>query len=684
MRSSNRGSVSQKAGGSVKVDSRNPSNAGENRVERSKTEISVAGKGSADRGNTEAKNSTSARRGNKYNDRIKPEFKENDLVVKKSGENINQSKTEIKSTSKATGGSGGSSNRGTSESSKIKKIEEPQKVSESRVDEGTGGTENDVKNGKKGKSKKQKTKPSKPLKEFKKMTAGRVFSMILVGTISSVLIGGITCRLYYKYIRYPSGEEVIYEGSGLEALDDWIVAIKKLNNDSIKGITGSESYLAKEIEYANGVSYKEDFIKKMVSTVSYEPGMIEAVNVYGNPLLDENDEVVYRKSLVTTPGEEVVLHYVDYGKVELDATKIRGLMKDLGISVGDVDYSNKLVEVFCKYILSLEDIPTTSVPHVPELTKSGEGYKVLPEEDIFLDKALFSSEEFRELLKNFSLIASGGTDVNPEWEAWSALPDDERAKTKEPSKVSDTLQPRKEWLDWYALPNEEKVSIPEPTKYDYKKLISTSWCGSYYLSNEHSSKDSSGNIVKDPIGAKVGDGTLDNPAGFNTDIVTSIYTLEEAEDGSLMRVAKPIRVSLIDYGVSQKAIDYFESKDERNRGFDVKSEVQYAYYTFEITNLSDSELTVYDDSSLADNLANLAPRTGTIYGLQDIVILQPDEKGVIESWGSSTELNLKYLIWGSDFNREQPVVWFRVLAGDVDDDSEDKGVTLNKSRYDKD
>ena len=61
--------------------------------------------------------------------------------------------------------------------------------------------------------------------------------------------------------------------------------------------------------------------------------------------------------------------------------------------------------------------------------------------------------------------------------------------------------------------------------------------------------------------------------------------------------------------------------------------------------------------------------------------LEPDEAGIIETWGSSTELNTKYLIWGSDFSREEPVVWFRVLAGNVDDPSEDKGVTLNKSRY---
>ena len=142
-------------------------------------------------------------------------------------------------------------------------------------------------------------------------------------------------------------------------------------------------------------------------------------------------------------------------------------------------------------------------------------------------------------------------------------------------------------------------------------------------------------------------------------------------------VAKPVKVKLIDYKISQKALDYFQSKDERNRGYDIKSDVQYISYTFEVTNLSNEELTIYDNSSLSDSLANLAPRTGTVYGLQSSVTIKPYETGIIESWGSSTALNTKYLIWGSDFKREQSVVWFRVLAGDIDDSSENKGVTLN-------
>ena len=137
---------------------------------------------------------------------------------------------------------------------------------------------------------------------------------------------------------------------------------------------------------------------------------------------------------------------------------------------------------------------------------------------------------------------------------------------------------------------------------------------------------------------------------------------------------------MIEYGVSQDAIDWFESKDERNRGIDIESEVQYGYYIFEVTNMSDRELTISDNSSLCDSNVNLMSRTGDMYGLQSSVTLKPDETGIIESWSRSTELNKRYVIWGADFARRTDPIWFRVLAGNIDDPSDNKGVYINNSR----
>ena len=191
------------------------------------------------------------------------------------------------------------------------------------------------------------------------------------------------------------------------------------------------------------------------------------------------------------------------------------------------------------------------------------------------------------------------------------------------------------------------------------------------MENYYVVKDSEGNETVG-ISANIGDGTLENPAGINTEIVTSVF------DGKCKE--SPIKVELIEYGVSEDAINWFEAKDERNRGIDVQSEVQYCYFVFRVTNLSNKELVISDNSTLCDSNANVSSRTGTIYGLKDTAVLKPDESGIIESWNKSTELNKKYVIWGNDFARRTNPVWFRVLAGNIDDPSEDKGVTLNKTR----
>ena len=49
---------------------------------------------------------------------------------------------------------------------------------------------------------------------------------------------------------------------------------------------------------------------------------------------------------------------------------------------------------------------------------------------------------------------------------------------------------------------------------------------------------------------------------------------------------------------------------------------QYVYYTFEVTNMSDKELVISDNSSLADKNANIASRTGVMYGITDSVIVK--------------------------------------------------------------
>lgn len=481
-------------------------------------------------------------------------------------------------------------------------------------------------------------------------TTGRVVCSIFIGMLATAILCIITYGLYMNFIKYPAEMQVDTEKTGLYCLQNYEVALQNMTS------TGSDSYIAQEVEYANGNEDKIAFYKRMLATVKYTPNSVIAKNVFGNDLIDrKTDEVVYTESTVVC-NEELTLTYIDYDKVKIDSKLVKSLMSDAELSLGDVDYNNKLIGVFCQYMSKTKDLPTKDTDYIPNISLNKDAtYSVLPEEDIYIDKLLFSSKELYNLIDRFSVVAGEVTS-------------------------DETIQPTDTWNAWNSLSKKDKETTEEPIKYNYKEVAGKLWCGTYYLQNKHTTIDSNGNVVTQKVSAEIGDGSFENPAGYTTGVLTSIYINEVDEQGNQVTNEYPIKVSLKEYGVSETAIKWFEGKDTRNRGIDITSEVQYCHYVFEITNLSGRKLTITDNAGICDTNANLAPRTGTIFGLTDSVVLKPDETGIIESWNRNTELNKKYVIWGADFARRTDVVWFRLLAGDIDDPSEDKGVTLNKTR----
>lgn len=529
----------------------------------------------------------------------------------------------------------------------------------------------------KNKKGKKGYKGNKPPYSLPSPSAGRIVAAVFTGIFFSAIFSGCVYFLYMNYIKYPDQMEIVDETTGTYCLSQWEEDIHDLNEKD------KDWYLNQEIAYANDDKARIEFLYKVSSTVDYEPKQVEALNVYGNTMVNSNDEVVYMDSTVGE-GEEVTLKYIDYRKIKINREKVQELLQEANLKIGDVDYPNKLIDVFCKYISSLkdEDIPIKKVKRVPEMVKNNDSgkYEILPEEDIYIDKLLYSSEDLWDLMDRFSAVAGSIGVKNPEWDEWNKLSEEEKENTKEPSKELEEIFPTEDWIKWNELSYLEKKETEEPEKYNWKDVMAKDWCGSYYLQNEYTYTDENGNEVKGKVSAEVGDGTIKDPAGLNTDILTKVNILETDKDGNSVVNEYPIKIKMIEYGASQDAITWFESKDPRNRGIDIESEVQYCYYVFEVTNMSDKILTIHDNSSLADANANNISRTGTMYGLQDTVTLNPDQTGKIETWGRSTELNKRYVIWGADFGKEDPRVWFRVLAGNIDDPSENKGVYINNSR----
>lgn len=508
-----------------------------------------------------------------------------------------------------------------------------------------------------------------------KIGVGKKVLMVLIACIVSVCLFGVVRKVYNSQITYPDMMEVDETTTGSYCLRQWQDSINSMS-DAMGTLVDSEAhYLYDEIKYANEDEDRLDFLRKVLGTIEYRVEQVEAKNKYGNTMKDESGNVVYKDSDLSE-GESVELYYVDYDAIEVNKEDVQVLLQEEEISSSSVNYSSDLIGVFCKYISSMEKLPITSDKrYIPSIEKKGNSYTINKEEDINLDKLLFSSDSFRDLMLRFSVAAGATGEENPEWTEWNKLSKKKKKKVPEPVKVIEELQPTAEWLKWNNLTDEQKGSATEPEKYDKKKLIDMNWCGAYYLQVEHT--DEEGNTS--PISAMLGDGSFKNPASIDTDVITNVLTTDEKGKEKVV----PIRIRMVEYGVSEEAIDWFESKDERNRGIDVNSEVQYIYYCFKITNLGEEEITVRDNISLSDSHANMSPRTGEMYGLKDMLVLKPDESDVLETWGMSTELNKKYVVWGKNFNRKFEPVWFRVLMGNLEDDSESKGVSLNTIKEEK-
>lgn len=479
-----------------------------------------------------------------------------------------------------------------------------------------------------------------------KVSGGRITACVLIGLGISFLIFLMVGVLYTNFIRFPAQEEIIAEQTGIYALENYEKAV----HDQ-KSVFDNSDYLTKEITYANSNKHKLSFISKIVNTVHYESKSVSAKNIFGNDMIDSKTLEVVDMTSPVEEGEEVFFTYVNYNAINFDEETLKKLIKDYDLTADNVDYANIAVDMFCDYISGMKTIPKIQVSRVPGLKKTGNKYTVVQDEDIYLDKLLFSSDAFKKCEMRFT-------------EALGKLLSDKGS-----------FKPSDEWINWNKLPKIEKEETAEPFKYG-KMTMSMNWCGAYYLQNDYYGTDEDGNIVKDKITPQLGDGSFDSPASIGTPAIS--YVLSNDKDGKLIK--DPIRVEMTEYGCSEDAINWFQGKDVQNRGFTLDSEAQYCYYVFKITNLSNKTLVVNDNASLCDKNGNISTKTGTIYGLSESIELKPDESGVIESWGRSTELNLKYVIWGKDFSKQQNPVWFRVLAGNKEDTSEDKGVYIINRR----
>ena len=514
---------------------------------------------------------------------------------------------------------------------------------------------------------------------------------IVAGILAGVLvIGGGTGG--YVYWNKQHKEHVAVEKA--KNLEKQRVNVLKSLAEAIPNFTTKEllpegdeviSNLDMEIVYMNENKTRTEFLKKVL----------------------EKAEVNASKSGIEYT--HINWSYVSALMQNVDYEKIQKMYKDAGIDRKAHDFQDKMADLYSKYISENYDKmvakegdyarsyinsfaePTITVSMSLNEATDKDG-KVTMELLNTLDKSLFGSDEFHNSLDVFGLVATGDigkkeeTEKHKEWASRKKILEDYGSKIdKLPvNELKDVNNVLKDVLndnykvniddpkDAYKKALEELNKVePVPWKIDsakdlmekFKKgsLTPYTWIGSYFLQNEY--KDAEGKQIV--VNAQIGDGSYDKPKALGS----SFLTKAKGTDGKYHDV---IKQSL--------------EVDERNQGFTTTSDLILGVLMFTVENVTDDEIEIDSEFSLADKSINLVPRNGSMFGFKERIKLKGREIGQMSDWFFAKEVDTSNLIWGKTFNRAYPVVWQNVLADTVYDkygrprDRKERAIVGNKAQ----
>ena len=493
-----------------------------------------------------------------------------------------------------------------------------------------------------------------------------------------IVASGVTFGVYkYTESKKLVPVEIDYTNSGRTVYDNLLSKLKNYDAyelDNIIGVDTGDSYLAQEWSYANNNEIRQNFIQSVCANLEFEYPMTPLYSTTGVVMTDDAGNTIMVNSPMNN-GESFTVTHVDYEKlsatIEENSEEVRKLYLDSGLLPTDYDYKEKMIDLMLDYIISRGNLPLKETEISIQLQNS------MIVDDIELDKLLFSSDDFHKMCDTFSMIATdfktSDTVENEDYTKWRELFDqyyvsDNGVYTEGVSQWQPVYELDEDGnpvvgedgtqvVDYYMVKDEDGNDWKQPSEtievkidFESESVIPYCFLGAYYCQNEYDG-DYSPEV-------KVGDGTIEFPAGVGTPIITKCL----GTDGNY----HDIKVTLMGYWLGQDAIDYAVSFSEKNRGFDINSVIQLITYEVQIENLEKEPFTFTSDMFLADKNSNKSTRTGNMYGFASEIEVPSGGTVILNDWATSTEIEQKFVCWGSSFERKYPVVYFKVLAGEDD------------------
>lgn len=534
----------------------------------------------------------------------------------------------------------------------------------------------------------QQMPPQQPVKKKSKLP------LVIGGVVLVAVLGVVGFKVISGNKLVPQTET--YESSGKFALDN---LQSSLNNydagkvDDCVGTKDGDSYLGQEWAFVNGVKLREEFITKVTGVVKFKYPQVQQMSTTGVGMTNKDGSKIMIESMMNN-GEAVTVTIPDYDAIaqtmDEDIKQIQSMFKSSKYSDRDYEWYDEMANLMLQYICDKDKIPTKTVDLKIPLAINAGGRPYV-KDDALLDDALFGSDEFHDACAKFAQLCLGYTGFkdehytekeeqpNPEYEEWYKLFN--QYYTEDNGKFNKNTSKWEPWylrdennnyildengekkINYYSVKDANGKDWIEPAKtimVDVDKVrqvpdewveetgILYNWIGCNYIQNKY---DGKGDTV-----VRVGDGSIDKPAGIGTTIITKVL----CTDGQY----HDVRVALLGYWTEQNAIDYAEKFSSKNRGFTTSSVVQLITYEVSVENLESQDITFESsEMTLTDKNSNISSRTGTMYGFSGTVTVKPGETQIINDWATSTELAQKYVCWGKDFGRNYSMVYFDALAG---------------------
>lgn len=131
----------------------------------------------------------------------------------------------------------------------------------------------------------------------------------------------------------------------------------------------------------------------------------------------------------------------------------------------------------------------------------------------------------------------------------------------------------------------------------------------------------------------------------------------EVQDQKLV----PIKVVINKVSLREKAIEDLIALDNRNRGFDPKSQLELLYINYTVENLSNEPIEIIRGLMLTDDKGKELSRTGVVFGTQETLKIGANETVTVHDWNIAKTVENLQLMWGRGFPKTVEPTTIKVL-----------------------